>query len=40
MKTEIIKIKGDWSEIVDDCRATVDKEVADDKKQPEEAPGE
>ena len=26
MKTEIIKIKGDWSEIVDDCRATVGKE--------------
>ena len=26
MKTEIIKIKGDWSEIVDDCRATEGKE--------------
>ena len=25
MKTEIIKIKGDWQEIVDDCRATVKK---------------
>lgn len=26
MKTEIIKVKGDWQEIVDDCRATVGKE--------------
>lgn len=26
MKTEIIKIKGDWQEVVDDCRATVWKE--------------
>lgn len=26
MKTEIIKIKGDWMEVVDDCRATVGKE--------------
>jgi hypothetical protein len=26
MKTEIIKIKGDWQEVVDDCRATVGKE--------------
>lgn len=25
MKTEIIKIKGDWEEVVDDCRATVGK---------------
>lgn len=25
MKTEIIKIKGDWREVVDDCRATVSK---------------
>ena len=25
MKTEILKIKGDWQEIVDDCRATVNK---------------
>lgn len=25
-KTEIIKIKGDWMEVVDDCRATVGKE--------------
>jgi hypothetical protein len=25
-KTEIIKIKGDWKEVVDDCRATVGKE--------------
>ena len=25
MKTEIIKIKGDWMEVVDDCRATVAK---------------
>lgn len=26
MKTEIIKIKGDWQEVVDDCRATVGKD--------------
>lgn len=26
MKTEILKIKGDWREVVDDCRATVGKE--------------
>lgn len=26
MKTKIIKIKGDWQEILDDCRATVGKE--------------
>lgn len=25
MKTDIIKIKGDWQEVVDDCRATVAK---------------
>lgn len=25
MKTEIIKIKGDWEEVVNDCRATVEK---------------
>lgn len=25
MKTEIIKIKGDWQEVVNDCRATVGK---------------
>lgn len=25
MKTEIIKIKGDWTEVVDDCRSTVGK---------------
>lgn len=25
MKTEILKIKGDWEEVVDDCRATVAK---------------
>lgn len=25
VKTEIIKIKGDWEEVVDDCRATVGK---------------
>ena len=25
MKTEILKIKGDWTEVVDDCRATVSK---------------
>lgn len=27
MKTEIIKIKGDWQEVVDDCRATVGKRL-------------
>lgn len=26
MKTEILKIKGDWQDVVDDCRATVGKE--------------
>lgn len=26
MKTEILKIKGDWEEVVDDCRTTVGKE--------------
>lgn len=26
MKTEIIKTKGDWQEVVDDCRSTVGKE--------------
>lgn len=26
MKTEILKIKGDWEEVVSDCRATVGKE--------------
>lgn len=26
MNTEILKIKGDWLEVVDDCRATVGKE--------------
>lgn len=26
MKTEILKIKGDWQEVVDDCRSTVGKE--------------
>lgn len=25
MKTEIVKVKGDWQEVVDDCRATVAK---------------
>ena len=25
MKTEILKIKGDWQEVVDDCRSTVSK---------------
>ena len=25
-KTEIIKIKGDWQEVVDDCRTTVGKD--------------
>lgn len=27
MKTKIIKIKGDWQEVVDDCRVTVGKEA-------------
>lgn len=27
MKTEILKVKGDWAEVVDDCRATVGKET-------------
>lgn len=26
MKTKILKIKGDWKEVVDDCRSTVGKE--------------
>lgn len=26
MKTEIVKVKGDWREVVDDCRSTVGKE--------------
>lgn len=26
MKTKILKVKGDWMEVVDDCRATVGKE--------------
>lgn len=26
MKTEILKVKGDWQEVVDDCRSTVGKE--------------
>jgi hypothetical protein len=26
-KTEIIKIKGDWQEVVDDCRVTIGKEA-------------
>ena len=26
MKTEILKVKGDWKEVVDDCRATVGKD--------------
>ncbi|MDY5509500.1 hypothetical protein [Dysosmobacter sp.] len=26
MKTELLKIKGDWREVVDDCRSTVGKE--------------
>ena len=25
MNTEILKIKGDWQEVVDDCRSTVGK---------------
>lgn len=35
MKTEIIKIKGDWQEVVDDCRATVSKKPLG--KEPSEA---
>lgn len=27
MKTEILKVKGDWQEVVDDCRTTVGKET-------------
>ena len=27
LKTNILKIKGDWSEVVDDCRSTVGKEA-------------
>ena len=27
LKTNILKIKGDWSEVVDDCRSTVGKET-------------
>lgn len=27
METQILKIKGDWQEVVDDCRATVKKEA-------------
>lgn len=27
MKTEILKIKGDWQEVVDDCRATLGKDA-------------
>ena len=27
MKTEILKIKGDWQEVVDDCRVTVGKDA-------------
>lgn len=29
MKTEILKMKGDWAEVVNDCRATVGKEALD-----------
>ena len=25
MKTEILKVKGDWNEVLNDCRATVKK---------------
>ena len=35
MKTEILKIKGDWEEVVDDCRATVGKDELG--KEPSEA---
>ena len=35
MKTEILKIKGDWEEVVNDCRHTVGKE--DLSKEPSEA---
>ena len=27
MKTEILKIKGDWQDVVDDCRVTVGKDA-------------
>lgn len=27
MKTEILKVKGDWQEVVDDCRSTVGKDA-------------
>ena len=35
MKTEILKIKGDWAEVLDDCRSTVGKEC--NGKEPSEA---
>jgi hypothetical protein len=28
MKTEIIKVKGDWNEVMNDCRSTVGKEAS------------
>ena len=35
MKTKILKVKGDWQEVIDDCRATVDKPTLG--KEPSEA---
>lgn len=35
MKTKILKIKGDWQEVLDDCRSTVGKETTG--KEPSEA---
>ena len=35
VKTEILKIKGDWQEVLDDCRSTVGKETTG--KEPSEA---
>ena len=29
MKTKILKVKGDWTEVVNDCRATVGKHPLD-----------
>jgi hypothetical protein len=26
VKTEILKVKGDWQEVLDDCRSTIGKE--------------
>lgn len=35
MKTEIVKVKGDWQDVVDDCRATVGKESLGKEPSPE-----